>query len=1849
MLRQSLNPELENARHILWVDQIAIKSNRKQPNIDGPLMNFRIVSRATRHRIRRMRFFHVQAAPTLRRTILFASVAVLCMGSLNASLATAANEPILRVNSTGATSFVTSLTFAPDGKTIYTGGFDKVIRVWKLNQSTGQFAAEPKATYRLPIGPGRFGQINCIAVSADGRWLAVGSDAVMRNASVFNRPGVILPRTGGLTPEMRLDQGRVFVFDTLTREVKTLRYHNGAVISASFLPGSDRYLVSAADEWDADASETIGRVRILDVVSGEEIASVDAPVIRSRPGLAPLNGADDPRRARIALAWGDGKLRVWDVASRRIIDVPDGTRDNNAIGYSSEIDRLITGTFRLEQRQPQNIVQGELNVWSVGTRGGRPLAVGAPLALPRHEGAYPFPRALGLLNQRDQTSVVLASRMTNPSRETAQVTGWELDLLDLDGDRLVMRRRVTISDLPTADRVPILATSSNGEWFALAGSGDQTIRVYRTADFRDGRANPFQRLVGNGRVMSEAYFVKSGDTTGIAMRSNRDGESWVLNIADRELIDGIGRDWSRFEAAADGYREDVASQFDNARTQQVTVTIRGPGLPVQGTTIRLPEEHQFAQSRTLPNFRGRQLPTETPLIAVVSTRYGLPRLAIYNGLTGETIRELNGHVERILSLSFSADGRFLVTTGNDQTVSVWSLEDLDQTLDLRGGVNGIAVDDREGSVVVVEVDSTAKVSGTLNAGDVITSIQRGNQTIEIPNVKNFFSTFWSSKPGTRLTLNRAGGAEPVVVTVEQGVDERKPLFSLYVEQTSDDADLFEWVGWSPLGPFDSSGGEIEKHLGWHFNGEETDDPVRFALLEEYPDLRRRGLLAGMIEEGKLPEKPVDPLPRPAMKLRIPDQPAALPKQQLVVSQIPESVELSILGLTPRQIQAATLYIDGELVGPLEFAGDQRWTAVTGLTEWSRGAHRISARVLTREIESQVFEQNLSLSYFLAAPQIVLTKGRNDWTDEEEYEVSALVSPKAAEPVTIELTRTVDNRREVVRTWEVTEPFEIKETVSLTEGMNRFSVSAININASDESQRQESRLIPFIVKYEPRRVVAPVDVGLFLDIRPVGEEGPVTPMIPNGVVSASLANPRFLISTPLNDNLPELELQFFDGAERISSVPLTFEEKDGKLLAFAPSELVEPRRFRIVVFDKTNDSALLESNLQLTAELPEVTVLSPTGGETLMKGRDESSVQVEAMLVRDEADHPFEAAILINGKEADVTVDVQSDKLVAEISLEPGENRIEILVSNEFDSQRTRPVSVFYRRPPRIEVLSGKLEDGPMATIVAIVDSELPLEQATIDGAKWPEEKLEVTGSASSWEIRFKEVPLVEGNNSFAVAVWNGEASVLEPSNVEIDYEPPAPPEPADVVVLSPRQAAVVDAPAFELEFEVTSNSRLLQVEVQLDDITIYRSPDVASIRANRDEVFVLREATLVELAAGPNHFKIITINEGGQRKVVDVPPITYQEPPVRLMIEGISAADGSGEMIRPRLTGDGSIVFDEPVDSDVVFIHAVADWRGLRDDFRNESTPTIQVLVNEFMQLSNASIDGEVSRFRMPVLLSKEDNQIRVVLPHYRGEASSQATFNLKCSNPSPSKRLHLLIVGIGSTKADSLQIEDKVLESLRAERLPSEKNFRTDTFENGLIYGPIVGSDLSQADILDQLITIQDTIRILRKRGDYHDVLMLYVEGGRLVPYRDEFVVTTRPADSPISLRIADDPTRFQDYSLSTGALRAMVQSTEGAKILMMDMLEGDTEKIENVNFDAESQAALMRFMWIKGEEETSPFPAFLDVISRGRRALRLTEWSEEFRDVANTNSGLTYQEWVSPDIVNLILVNQEREGVQD
>src|SRR5207302_9868147 len=62
-------------------------------------------------------------------------------------------------------------------------------------------------------------------------------------------------------------------------------------------------------------------------------------------------------------------------------------------------------------------------------------------------------------------------------------------------------------------------------------------------------------------------------------------------------------------------------------------------------------------------------PVTDPILAIASHEGGQPVLSLYNAATGEQVRNLTGHQGPIYCLAFSADGRFLVSVAEDQSVS----------------------------------------------------------------------------------------------------------------------------------------------------------------------------------------------------------------------------------------------------------------------------------------------------------------------------------------------------------------------------------------------------------------------------------------------------------------------------------------------------------------------------------------------------------------------------------------------------------------------------------------------------------------------------------------------------------------------------------------------------------------------------------------------------------------------------------------------------------------------------------------------------------------------------------------------------------------------------------------------------------------------------------------------------------------------------------------------------------------------------------------------------------------------------------------------------------------------------
>lgn len=139
-----------------------------------------------------------------------------------------ADDPIpeLRREPGGPISFVSSLAW--HGDTLYAGGWDKVVRAWWLDPATMRLVPDPPATYRIPVGPGLDGAINAVALSPDGKWLAIGGQGTARGTSDLQNPGLVVPR-GSMTSEMLQDQGTIWLFDTRTQAARPLRLHVGPI------------------------------------------------------------------------------------------------------------------------------------------------------------------------------------------------------------------------------------------------------------------------------------------------------------------------------------------------------------------------------------------------------------------------------------------------------------------------------------------------------------------------------------------------------------------------------------------------------------------------------------------------------------------------------------------------------------------------------------------------------------------------------------------------------------------------------------------------------------------------------------------------------------------------------------------------------------------------------------------------------------------------------------------------------------------------------------------------------------------------------------------------------------------------------------------------------------------------------------------------------------------------------------------------------------------------------------------------------------------------------------------------------------------------------------------------------------------------------------------------------------------------------------------------------------------------------------------------------------------------------------------------------------------------------------
>jgi WD40 repeat protein/serine/threonine protein kinase len=396
---------------------------------------------------------------------------------------------------------VTGLAFAPNGR-LASAGLDCGVRLWDLA------ARDPRRALLRHPAP-----VRAVAFHPAGRQVASAcADRAVRlwdldtgrpvhtwrdfrgeiDCLAFSPDGRLLAAGGGALGQ----PGELAVWDPAGgRPRRSLRGHAGAVLAVAFHPDGRRLAAAEAE-----------RVRVWDATQDQE-----ARVLEGRPTPATAV-AFSPDGSRLAAAGADGGLAVWAVAGGRPLAVLRGHAGNaNAVAWSPDGRTLATGgedgTVRLWDvaegvpRPPCRTLHGHADgVWAVAWSPD-----GALLASAGKDGRVVLWDAGGreLARLQGHTSQVTSVAFRPDGRLLAS-GGHDrtVRLWDVAGRRAVRTLHGHLTP------VSALAWSPDGRALASAG-GDQRRGEIRLWDPEAGTGTPWPRSHA-ARVMGLAFHPDGG-------------------------------------------------------------------------------------------------------------------------------------------------------------------------------------------------------------------------------------------------------------------------------------------------------------------------------------------------------------------------------------------------------------------------------------------------------------------------------------------------------------------------------------------------------------------------------------------------------------------------------------------------------------------------------------------------------------------------------------------------------------------------------------------------------------------------------------------------------------------------------------------------------------------------------------------------------------------------------------------------------------------------------------------------------------------------------------------------------------------------------------------------------------------------------------------------------------------------------------------------------------------------------------------------------------------------------------------------------------------------------------------
>ncbi|MFF9045009.1 WD40 repeat domain-containing protein [Streptomyces parvulus] len=573
-----------------------------------------------------------------------------------------------------------AVAFAPDGRTLASGGHDGTVRLWAVSGTgAGRQLGEP---LRLPGG-----DVGAVAHSPDGALLVAAGDA-----------------------------GAVRLWDVRDRERprplgRPLETHgHKSVTSVAFAPDG-RTLATAGDD---------GTLRLWNLRDPERPAPLGAPARADTRGARDVAFAPDGRT--LATAGHTGAVRLWrtggDGGPEPLGEVRDAHEEAVwTVAFSPDGDTLASAGY-----------DDTVRLWDVADRDD-PSPLGEPLTA--HSAAVwavafgPDGRTLATAALDDTAILWNVANPAYPQQIGEPLTGHTEGLWDLafapDGRTLATTgadRSVRLWHLPRnvltdfTNPVTAVAHAPHGRLLAAASTDDQLVRLWDTG--RPDRPRRLPRtLTGHEAPVLTVAFAPDGRTVA---SGDEDGTVRLWDVSDPEhpasrgtLPEAHPGGTLTVAFAPDGRTLATGGADERARLWDVRdpAAARPLGWPLTGHTDWVgsvafsPDGHTLAtggQDNTARLWdvrdRDRARPLGGPLTAhddwVNSVAFAPKGHVLATGGRDRTVRlwdvarpgevralggELAGHRGGVTSVSFAPDGRTLASGGEDHAVRLWDVSD----------------------------------------------------------------------------------------------------------------------------------------------------------------------------------------------------------------------------------------------------------------------------------------------------------------------------------------------------------------------------------------------------------------------------------------------------------------------------------------------------------------------------------------------------------------------------------------------------------------------------------------------------------------------------------------------------------------------------------------------------------------------------------------------------------------------------------------------------------------------------------------------------------------------------------------------------------------------------------------------------------------------------------------------------------------------------------------------------------------------------------------------------------------------------------------------------------------------